>query len=71
MKMKHKILVILAALLISSCASVRPYEKAFINDEEMNLGPRKEQVFEINSETYREGASGGMGSKAGGGCGCY
>lgn len=71
MKRTKNILLVLIATVCGSCASVRPYEKAFINDQEMNLSPRKEQVFEINSETYREGASGGMGTKAGGGCGCY
>lgn len=68
---KHILITISVSTLLLGCASVKPYEKTFINDEEMGLNPRKEEIFEINSETYREGASGGMGSKAGGGCGCY
>ncbi len=73
MKIVKQVLLVItmSSLLFSACTAVKPYEKAFINDEEMGLNPRKEEIFEINSETYREGASGGMGSKAGGGCGCY
>lgn len=65
-------LVLIGILMsINACVSVKPYEKAFVNDEDMEVAPRAEEVFEFNSETYREGASGGAGSKVGGGCGCY
>lgn len=72
--MKHfKVIGFIAVfmLVMSGCASVKPYDKAYVNDEEMETSPRAEEVFEFNSETYREGASGGAGAKSGGGCGCY
>jgi hypothetical protein len=53
-----------------SCASVKEYQKAHINDSEMELAARKTQKFETSFQLYREGASGANGGKNGGGCGC-
>ena len=63
------------ALLITitfmfSCQTVKPYQKNRINDSEMELSARKVQKFELNFQSYREGASGANGGKSGGGCGC-
>ncbi len=55
---------------MSSCEIVKPYQKTYLNDEEMKLSARKLESFEINFESYREGASGANGGKVGGGCGC-
>jgi hypothetical protein len=57
-------------LVCGSCARVEPYQKAYLNEEEMKLSTRKAETFETNFETYREGASGANGGKVGGGCGC-
>jgi hypothetical protein len=74
MMMKQYIIILFifltAAILLVSCESVKPYQKAYLNDEEMSLTPRKIEMFETNAETYREGASGANGGKTGGGCGC-
>ena len=53
-----------------SCVSVKAYQKARLNDREMQLADHKIHHYEINAETYREGAAGGNGGKVGGGCGC-
>lgn len=63
-------ILLLTILSWSSCMRVKSYQKMYINDSEMTLAPKKVQQFEINFETYREGASGGNGGKVGGGCGC-
>ena len=55
---------------ISSCVSVKRYQKQFINDAEMQLAARKAEKFENSFQSYREGASGANGGKTGGGCGC-
>lgn len=55
---------------ISSCVSVKAYQKMYLNDSEMELAERKLQSFETNFESYREGAAGANGGKVGGGCGC-
>lgn len=56
--------------LFSSCAPVKPYQKMYVNDGEMELSPKKIEKTEISFESYREGASGANGGKSGGGCGC-
>jgi hypothetical protein len=55
---------------LSSCTVVKPYQKQYLNDEDMQLSSRSMERFEINFQTYREGASGADGGKTGGGCGC-
>lgn len=55
---------------LSSCISVQEYQKIYLNDEDMILGQRKIESFEINFESYREAALGANGGKVGGGCGC-
>ncbi len=57
-------------LLLSSCATLKPYQRVHLNDEDMLMVNRKLEFFEDNFQTYREGASGAIGSKVGGGCGC-
>ena len=65
--------IFIAAILLgfaSGCAPVKPWQKMYLNDEEMALKDRKLQRFESNIEGYREGAAGADGGKSGGGCGC-
>ncbi|MCX2574638.1 DUF4266 domain-containing protein [Pedobacter sandarakinus] len=61
---------ITALTMLSSCSSVKPYQKSKINDADMSLSSRKVQKFEQSFQLYREGASGANGGKSGGGCGC-
>jgi len=56
--------------LLSSCQTVKEYQKAKLNDAEMTLASRKVEKTEHNFQSYREGASGANGGKTGGGCGC-
>lgn len=67
---KITIPLLLAALSLSACSSVKEYQKMRLNDSEMELAARKVQKFESNFQLYREGASGANGGKNGGGCGC-
>jgi hypothetical protein len=66
--------VVLAGLFVllfaSSCATVKDYQKMYLNDSEMELAARKVQKFEMSFQLYREGAAGANGGKSGGGCGC-
>jgi len=55
---------------LSACVSVKEYQKAYLNDEEMQLGERKAAVFEADFHSYREGAVGGTIGNSGSGCGC-
>ncbi len=66
----YLVLAFIGAGFISSCTSVKEYQKMYVNDSEMELSARKSQKFEQNFQLYREGASGANGGKTGGGCGC-
>jgi len=74
MKAKINIKLLLATsgllMLMSSCEAIKPYQKTYLNEEEMQLSMRKPETFEVNFESYREGGSGANGGKVGGGCGC-
>ena len=62
--------VIGVALCFHCCVTVESYEKMYLNDRDMQLQSPLVQSFEFDSNSYREGASGGNGGKTGGGCGC-
>ena len=71
--MKKRIVRVLLAIglfTISSCTTVKEYQKNKLNDADMTLGARKAQKTESNFQNYREGAAGANGGKTGGGCGC-
>jgi Domain of unknown function (DUF4266) len=59
-----------SAAALTSCTTVKEYQKNRINDGEMTLSARKVEKTEMSFQTYREGASGANGGKTGGGCGC-
>ncbi len=59
-----------SACMLHACTAPKAYQKIYLNDAEMELAPKKIEKFEMNSQVYREGASGANGGKTGGGCGC-
>lgn len=68
--MKNCTFFFLASLFFSSCVVVKEYDKAYVNDSEMQLAAKNCERFETNFQIYREAASGANGGKSGGGCGC-
>lgn len=70
--LKYQRPFLFAAILtiLASCNAPKQYQKVYLNDSEMGLAPRKIEKFEMNFQSYREGASGANGGKTGGGCGC-
>lgn len=58
------------AISFCSCHTVKPYQRAYLNDENMKLGKANNEKFSESVHTYREGASGGGNGKASGGCSC-
>jgi Domain of unknown function (DUF4266) len=54
---------------MAACTAVKPYQRAYLNDDAMQLGKRTIDTFDDNIHLYREGSAGG-GGKASGGCGC-
>lgn len=68
--MKKFAFILVLTISLSSCESVKEYQKAKINDAEMVLTSKKTEKFENTFQLYREGSSGANGGKTGGGCGC-
>lgn len=68
-----RVLAVLATLALSSgCDTVAFYEKEHLSDPLMDLEESGTAVhWEQKVFFSREGSIGGIGSSAGGGCGCY
>ena len=69
-KIKTAMIALLVIIIISSCTTVKEYQKNKLNDAEMILSSRKVEKSELSFQSYREGASGANSGKSGGGCGC-
>ena len=69
-KYKTALLGLVLMTCMSSCVSIKEYQKMSLNDQDMLLSDDWLSAFESNFQTYREGASGANGGKSGGGCGC-
>lgn len=68
--LKISLLIFILSFLLTSCGSVKAYQRTKLNDKEMALAPKLSARFELQFHTYREAASGANGGKTGGGCGC-
>lgn len=67
---RKMILIAAVALTLSSCTVVKGYQKARLNDPDMELSDMTIDKNITTVHAYREAASGGNGGKTGGGCGC-
>lgn len=54
----------------SSCQTVKPYQRVYLNDFEMRPGYPGGRAYEEYVLFIREAASGGGSNKTSGGCGC-
>jgi hypothetical protein len=61
---------VIAAFVMSGCATVAPYQREYLSRAAMDFGSEdSETAFRAHVHDSREGATGGHGS-TGGGCGC-
>jgi Domain of unknown function (DUF4266) len=66
-----KILMLLLGFgLFASCKTVKPYQKIYLNDSEMQFDNSSNKKFEHYVHSIREGSIPVTGSKSSGGCGC-
>lgn len=67
-----KILILTIWISVSaiSCTTLKPYERVYVNDEEMMMGSNSNKKFLNYTQTIREGAVPAQGQKGNGGCGC-
>lgn len=71
MKVRFFLRLLPLILCISiGCETVKPYQKAYLNDHAMQDGQNSGARFESYAESIREGASGQSDGKGSGGCGC-
>ena len=69
--MKYKLIfLLLAGLFLSSCETLKPYERVYVNDPLMQMGNSAPKNFENYVHTIREGSIPTGSSKSSGGCGC-
>jgi hypothetical protein len=68
--MKKIVIIVVLLFGITSCNSVKEYDKQYINDPDMKLSARSSERYETTFQVYREAALGANGGKTGGGCGC-
>jgi predicted phosphatase len=69
--MKGKLLLsFIALVLLSSCKAIKPYERVYVDDTEMQMGNTSAKIFEAYIKSIREGATPTSGAKSSGGCGC-
>ena len=69
-KSLHPAVLIFMLLFASSCQTVKPYQRIYLNDDAMQMNKRPIEKFSSKVLTYREGSSGGGRGKSSGGCGC-
>jgi len=69
---RYKIPLILSFLCIvlSSCTTLKSYERVYVNDPDMQMGTSSAAAFEKYTQTIREGGITADGQKGSGGCGC-
>ncbi len=63
-------LLLITIMLCSACSTVKPYQRAYLNDSNMQLGSLRPEGFEQGVFNYREGAIISGSKKGKGGCGC-
>lgn len=64
------IISILTICLLCSCSAVKPYERQYINDPEMQTASHTGSAFKNYVFSIREGAMPVTNQKSSGGCGC-
>ena len=71
---RNKLYFLIAGLFLLfgefGCQSVKPYQRIYLNDPEMQMGSNSGKKFEDYVESIREGAMPPAGTKSSGGCGC-
>ncbi len=69
--MKYKLaFLIFAVIFFAGCKVVKPYERIYINDPQMQMGHAAPKNFENYVHSIREGATPAGSPKSSGGCGC-
>ncbi|MFN0187346.1 MAG: DUF4266 domain-containing protein [Bacteroidia bacterium] len=63
-------MVLFTLWTVSACQVVKPYQKAYLNDQKMQFDANGMKKFENYFQSIREGAIMPGSDKSSGGCGC-
>jgi predicted phosphatase len=67
---RRTVVVCFLSLLFTACKAIKPYERVYLDDREMELANTSAKDFDAYVKSIREGAVPAAGSKSSGGCGC-
>lgn len=67
---KIALIVLLMSIAFASCTTLKPYERVYVNDPDMQMGTNSAASFEKYTQTIREAGISADGQKGSGGCGC-
>ena len=56
--------------ITTSCITVKPYQRVYLNDYEMQMHKNVTEIYEEKVQDIREGASPSGGNIKSSGCGC-
>ncbi|HEV3222526.1 MAG TPA: DUF4266 domain-containing protein [Puia sp.] len=70
MRLNIRNLIVFVSLSFGSCRAVKPYQRAYLNDNAMQISKKNIDKLSSDMHSYKEGASGGGRGKSSGGCGC-
>jgi hypothetical protein len=68
--MEKVLLSLFLVLVLSSCKAVKPYERQYVSDPEMQMQNDTGKNFNLYVQSIREGATPAGSAKGSGGCGC-
>jgi len=69
-RFKFTLFLSFLCFILNSCVSLKPYERIYVNDPDMQMGTSSAAAFEKYTQTIREGSVTADGQKGSGGCGC-
>ncbi|TAE18410.1 MAG: DUF4266 domain-containing protein [Bacteroidetes bacterium] len=68
--MKKCLYSVLIASCLGACTAVKPYQRQYINDSEMQMGADAGKQYTQYIHSIRQGATPAGTPKSSGGCGC-
>lgn len=67
---KLAFIFLLVSIALASCTTLKPYERVYVNDPDMQMGTSSAATFEKYTQSIREAGISADGQKGSGGCGC-
>jgi len=69
-RIKSSFILLFITLMASSCATIKPWDRVYLNDPQMQLSHSTGMNFSNYVHAVREGGIPAGSTKSSGGCGC-